>query len=65
MIRLSVDTEKLLQAATKWKDIAPDMHAYYRGKVEVMPKAAIRSLSDFNIWYTPGVAQAPLCGRLK
>ena len=36
------------------------MHAYYKGKVEVMPKAAIRSLQDFNIWYTPGVAQACL-----
>jgi len=26
-------------------------------KVEVMPKCAIRSLQDFSIWYTPGVAQ--------
>jgi malate dehydrogenase (oxaloacetate-decarboxylating) len=25
--------------------------------VEVMPKCAIRSLQDFSIWYTPGVAQ--------
>jgi malate dehydrogenase (oxaloacetate-decarboxylating) len=25
-----------------------------------MPKAAIRSLQDFNIWYTPGVAEACL-----
>jgi len=57
---LSVDTEKLLKAASKWKEIAPDMHAFYKGKVEVMPKAAIRSLQDFSIWYTPGVAQACL-----
>jgi len=57
---LSVDTEEMLKKASKWKEIAPDMHAFYRGKVEVMPKAAIRSLQDFSIWYTPGVAQACL-----
>jgi malate dehydrogenase (oxaloacetate-decarboxylating) len=57
---LSIDTEELLKKASKWKEIAPQMHAYYKGKVEVMPKAAIRSLQDFSIWYTPGVAQACL-----
>ena len=57
---MSVDTEKLLKKASKWKEIAPDYHAFYRGKVEVMPKCAIRSLQDFNIWYTPGVAEACL-----
>jgi malate dehydrogenase (oxaloacetate-decarboxylating) len=30
--------------------------AYYGGKVEVIPKVPIRSLEDFSIWYTPGVA---------
>lgn len=57
---MSIDTEELLKKASKWKEIAPQMHAYYKGKVEVMPKAAIRSLQDFSIWYTPGVAQACL-----
>ena len=57
---MSIDTEEMLKKASKWKEIAPDMHAFYRGKVEVMPKAAIRSLQDFSIWYTPGVAQACL-----
>jgi len=57
---LSVDTEELLKKASKWKEIAPDYHALYRGKVEVMPKCAIRSLQDFSIWYTPGVAEACL-----
>ena len=57
---MSVDTEELLKKASKWKEIAPDYHAFYRGKVEVMPKCAIRSLQDFNIWYTPGVAEACL-----
>ncbi len=57
---MSVDTEELLKKASKWKEIAPDYHAFYRGKVEVMPKCTIRSLQDFNIWYTPGVAEACL-----
>lgn len=29
---------------------------YYAGKVGVTPKVPVRSLSDFSIWYTPGVA---------
>jgi malate dehydrogenase (oxaloacetate-decarboxylating) len=50
----------MLKKASKWKEIAPDYHAFYQGKVEVMPKCAIRSLQDFSIWYTPGVAEACL-----
>ena len=57
---MSIDTEEMLKKASKWKKIAPDYHAFYQGKVEVMPKCAIRSLQDFSIWYTPGVAQACL-----
>ena len=53
-----VDTDELLAKASKWSKIGPPYHAFYRGKVEVMPKCAIRSLQDFSIWYTPGVAQA-------
>ncbi len=30
--------------------------AFYGGKVGTSPKVPIRSLSDFNLWYTPGVA---------
>jgi malate dehydrogenase (oxaloacetate-decarboxylating) len=54
---LKVDTEELLKKASRWSKIAPPYHAFYQGKVEVMPKCAIRSLQDFSIWYTPGVAQ--------
>jgi malate dehydrogenase (oxaloacetate-decarboxylating) len=50
--------EDLLAKASKWSKIAPPYHAFYRGKVEVMPKCAIRSLQDFSIWYTPGVAKS-------
>ena len=54
---MKVDTEELLKKASRWSKIAPPYHAFYQGKVEVMPKCAIRSLQDFSIWYTPGVAQ--------
>ncbi len=54
---MKVDTEELLKKASRWSKIAPPFHAFYQGKVEVMPKCAIRSLQDFSIWYTPGVAQ--------
>lgn len=29
---------------------------FYAGKVAVSPKVPVRSLEDFSIWYTPGVA---------
>ena len=29
---------------------------YYGGKVGIAPKVPVRSLQDFSIWYTPGVA---------
>ena len=35
---------------------AKRLHALYRGKVQVMPKCAIRDLGDLAVWYTPGVA---------
>jgi malate dehydrogenase (oxaloacetate-decarboxylating) len=33
---------------------------YYEGKMESVPKVPIRSLADFSIWYTPGVAAVSL-----
>ena len=29
---------------------------FYQGKVETHPKVPVRSLRDFSIWYTPGIA---------
>jgi malate dehydrogenase (oxaloacetate-decarboxylating) len=28
----------------------------YKGKIQTIPKVPIKSLSDFSIWYTPGIA---------
>jgi len=35
---------------------ALDYSAFYRGKIGTVPKVPVRSLNDFSIWYTPGVA---------
>ena len=32
------------------------LHRLYRGKISIMPKCPVKKLSDFNYWYTPGVA---------
>ncbi len=48
--------EELLAKAKKPSQLAPPMHRFYEGKVQVMPKCAITSPDDFAIWYTPGVA---------
>ena len=29
---------------------------FYRGKIETVPKVPVRSLKDFSLWYTPGIA---------
>ena len=47
---------ELLAKASKPGDEALRLHAYYKGKMQTMPKCAIRGLEDFSVWYTPGVA---------
>jgi len=50
--------EELLAKAKKPSMLAPPLHRFYEGKVQVMPKCAVTSAADFAIWYTPGVAAA-------
>ncbi|MDW8041770.1 MAG: NADP-dependent malic enzyme [Nitrososphaerota archaeon] len=38
-------------------ELAVKYSRYYGGKVETIPKVPVRSLKDFAIWYTPGVAE--------
>ncbi len=33
------------------------LSGFYQGKIETVPKVPVRSLRDFALWYTPGVAQ--------
>jgi malate dehydrogenase (oxaloacetate-decarboxylating) len=48
--------DALLAKAKKPAQLAPPMHRFYEGKLQVIPKCAIRSVDDFAVWYTPGVA---------
>jgi len=51
-----IDVEKLLAKAKKPSADAMVLHPFYHGKIETTLKCAVRSLDDFAIWYTPGVA---------
>ena len=51
-----ITREELLAKAKKPAAAAMIMHAYYHGKMQTVPRAAIRNINDFAIWYTPGVA---------
>ncbi len=51
------EVKKLVEKAKKPAKLAPPYHKFYEGKLQVMPKCAIRNMDDFAIWYTPGVAQ--------
>jgi malate dehydrogenase (oxaloacetate-decarboxylating) len=33
------------------------LSGFYQGKIETVPKVPVRSLRDFALWYTPGVAE--------
>ena len=49
-------SDDLLARAKRPAADALRLHPYYRGKIQTAAKAPIRSLADFAIWYTPGVA---------
>lgn len=49
--------EELLAKAKKPAKLAVPYHKFYEGKMQVLPKCAVREFYDFNIWYTPGVAE--------
>jgi malate dehydrogenase (oxaloacetate-decarboxylating) len=50
------NVDELLAKAQKPSADAMRLHKFYRGKIETVPKGCIRSIDDFAIWYTPGVA---------
>ena len=57
MAEKKVTKEELLAKARKWGELAVKYHKFYHGKIEVISKVPVRALSDFAIWYTPGVAE--------
>lgn len=39
-----------------YKEMALEMHRFYQGKIQVLPKAGLYGFNWFNVWYTPGVS---------
>jgi len=53
-----VSKEELLVQGRKITVDAMKLHAFYRGKMHVMPKCRVWDFDDFAIYYnTPGVAE--------
>lgn len=50
------DAEAILKKARESLEDSLRLHRLYKGKIQIVPKCPIRSLQDFAIWYTPGVA---------
>ncbi|MEM1842970.1 MAG: NADP-dependent malic enzyme [Desulfurococcaceae archaeon] len=51
------------QVKIDWGSLAVKLHKLYGGKIETVAKAPITRFEDFNIWYTPGVAEP--CRRIQ
>jgi len=58
-----INKEELLAKAKKPAQDAMKLHPFYRGKMQTLPRCCVRSLDDFAIWYTPGVAEP--CKAIK
>ncbi|MGB4366452.1 MAG: NADP-dependent malic enzyme, partial [Acetomicrobium sp.] len=54
---MDLTNEEMLEKAKKPAEEAIKLHRFYHGKMQTVPKCCIRDISDFAIWYTPGVAE--------
>jgi len=50
------DVDERVERANMPAREAMRLHPFYKGKIAIAPKVCVRDLSDFAIWYTPGVA---------
>ena len=39
------------------KQLSADAHAFYKGKIQILPRAGVYGFNWFNVWYTPGVSK--------
>ena len=62
-MRKKKNVKALLATAGRPKELALKLHPLYRGKIEVGLKVPVRTLQDFAVWYTPGVAEP--CERIR
>ena len=54
--KVSESNDARLAQAQAPAEAAMLLHPFYGGKIQTMLKCPVRSLDDFAIWYTPGVA---------
>ncbi len=54
---LEQEEDERLKKANEPARLAIKYHAFYTGKMETVAKCPVRSIDDFSIWYTPGVAE--------
>jgi malate dehydrogenase (oxaloacetate-decarboxylating) len=50
------DSDERLARAGRAGEESMRLHPFYRGKMQTVPKCAIRGFDDLALWYTPGVA---------
>jgi malate dehydrogenase (oxaloacetate-decarboxylating) len=53
---VTISKEELLKKALKPAEDSMKLHPYFKGKIQTALKCPVRSMDDFSIWYTPGVA---------
>lgn len=39
------------------KKLSEDAHRFYRGKIQILPRAGVYGFNWFGVWYTPGVSR--------
>ena len=50
--------EQVAQGKTLFlKEVADQMHSFYGGKMQTIPKAGYYGFNWFNVWYSPGVSK--------
>lgn len=53
----SFSQEQIAKAKTLfYKALSIEMHRFYQGKMQTLPKSGIWGFNWFNVWYTPGVS---------
>ncbi|MDR0400656.1 MAG: NADP-dependent malic enzyme [Treponema sp.] len=58
--------EKTARAKTLFlKRLSIEMHRYYGGKIQILPRCGLYGLNWFNVWYTPGVSAVSTAIRDK
>ena len=51
---------KKSKKAENLSELAVRYSKFYEGKMQTIPKVPVKSLNDFSVWYTPGVAAVSL-----